>query len=176
MNNEQPRNEFENMQLGEIALKLGYITRYELDSLLHELELSKNTGVKFLIGEILIQKKLLNKKQLKHILSLQKRIQLNCELCRKRFSIKNYDSSRDYKCPHCSNPLILPKSDSQRVKTKKKKQLENQANENAQNPEQPSQDGDLLISSNIADIARQAFSMTEEPFSRYSEFIDRTTG
>ncbi|MCD4656637.1 MAG: serine/threonine protein kinase, partial [Planctomycetes bacterium] len=170
MDNETADNEFQNMQLGEIAIKLGYISRNALNSVLQELESSSNADAQFLIGEILIQKKLLNKKQLKHVLSLQNRKMLRCTECRKKFSIKNFNPDKKYKCPHCTNPLVLQDKSSQRNRAQKK-QSNRQQKTNPMNADMQSQDGDMIMSSNIDDIARQAFSITEEPYDRYSEFM-----
>ncbi|MCK5343056.1 MAG: hypothetical protein KAR20_06615, partial [Candidatus Heimdallarchaeota archaeon] len=171
MVNDNAGNEYQDKQFGEIAVELGYISRKALNSVLLELKTTKNANSQFLIGEILIKKKLLNKKQLKHVLSLQNRKMLRCTECRKKFSIKNYNPNKNYQCPHCSNPLILQDKASQRNKTLKKKKSSRQPKPYASNSDTQSQDGDMLISSNIADIARQAFSITDEPYDRYSEFM-----
>ncbi len=171
MDNENTGNEYQNMQFGEIAVKLGYISREALNSILLDFKSSKNANSQFLIGEILIKKKLLNKKQLKHVLSLQDRKLLRCNECRKKFSIKNYNPDKNYRCPHCSKPLILQDESSQRNKALKKKKSARHPKSNTSNSDMQSQNGEMLISSNIADIARQAFSISNEPYDRYSEFM-----
>ncbi|GEM_PF-5249652 len=94
---------------GKLVLAKGWATAAQVDACLAELETLERRGVQKQLGEIMVEKGILNTGQVQELLSEQDRTIVRCDGCGARYNAAGVDPSRDLKCPKCGATLVNPK-------------------------------------------------------------------
>ncbi len=94
---------------GKLVLSRGWATPDVVDKCLAELEALERRGVQKQLGEIMVEKGILNTTQVQELLAEQDRSIVRCDGCGARYNAAGVDPSRDLKCPKCGATLVNPK-------------------------------------------------------------------
>jgi hypothetical protein len=104
----QRRQMGEDNIFGRIAIKLGYVTLPQVEECLRvQLELAKDYLLR--LGEIMIKKGYLNKKQLTEIITYQEKRLITCPQCTTRYNMILFNGGVKFPCYKCEKELSIPK-------------------------------------------------------------------
>ncbi len=98
-------------QLGELAVRQGFVTADRLKQFLHQLAVERSRGARLSLGDLLIRCEILTPALLRRMLGVQGKAILYCPACALRFNILRHDPDRDYFCKQCKGKLEPTKTD-----------------------------------------------------------------
>ncbi len=97
-------------QLGDILLRMGAITRADLDRALARQASQKREGQFRKLGDILIELGLVGTEEIRKALADQGRTILQCAKCSTLYNVDMYADGELYLCQRCHEPLVFPMS------------------------------------------------------------------
>jgi hypothetical protein len=90
---------------GQIALRLGYITRERLNECLREQQALARGGSSLLLGQLLLKKQYLTPDRFLEILRRQKKDVTRCPGCDRFYDVKDRPSGAKFVCAQCGTVI-----------------------------------------------------------------------
>ena len=96
--------------LGQLARKYEYITDAQLNDVLREQAIKRETGEHKRIGEVMVEKEYMSPEDIIMVLHMQKQHIVACPGCWTRFNAARRKDGEELKCPRCDKLLVADES------------------------------------------------------------------
>lgn len=93
---------------GNLAVTLGFLTTEQRDKVFELQRTFEQAGVRKRFGELCLERRFLDRRQLFLILQAQGKRVLVCPVCRRNYNIHGYSSREIYQCRECGGNLSHP--------------------------------------------------------------------
>ena len=97
--------------LGQLARKYEYITEGQLNEVLRDQAVKRESGEHVRIGQVMVEKDIMSPEDIIMVLHMQKQHIVACPSCWNRFNAARTKKGEELKCPQCGNVLVKDESE-----------------------------------------------------------------